>query len=104
MSINNTKISNEKRVKLLGVNLEGRINFDHYVNTHLKTLSRVCNHMDRKRGRILLNAFITSHFSYCAFVWMFYSRTLNYRINKIHEKTLRLAYKDLKHFCILMTY
>ena len=25
---------------------------------------------------------------------MFYSRTLNNRINKIHEKALRLVYKD----------
>ena len=97
MSINNTKISNEKRVKLLGVNLEGRLNFDHHVNTHLKrasktyhALSEACNHMDRKRRRILLNAFITSRFSYCAFVCMSHSRTLNNRINKIHEKTLRL--------------
>ena len=105
MSINNTKISNEKRVKLLGVNLEGRLNFDHHVNTHLKkasktyhALSKVCNQMDRKRRRILLNAFIKSQFSYCTFFWMFQSTTLNNRINKIHEKTLRLVYKDLKHF------
>ena len=97
MSFNNTKISNEKRVKLLGVNLEGRLNFDHHVNIHLKrasktyhALSEACNHMDKKRRRILLNAFITSRFSYCAFVWMFHSRTLNNRINKIHEKALRL--------------
>ena len=34
--ITNTKISNVERVKLLGVNFEGRLNFDYHVNTLLK--------------------------------------------------------------------
>ena len=34
--ITNTKISNVERVKLLRVNIEGRINFDDHVNTFLK--------------------------------------------------------------------
>ena len=41
-----------------------------------------------------MNAFITSQFSYCPLVWMFHSRTLNNRINKIHERALRLVYKN----------
>ena len=41
-----------------------------------------------------MNAFITSQFSYCPLVWMFHSRTLNNRINKIHEKALRLVNKN----------
>ena len=35
-----------------------------------------------------MNAFITSQFSDCPIVWMFHSKTMNNRINKIHEKTL----------------
>ena len=34
--ITNTKISNVERVKLLGVNFEGRLNFDYHLNTLLK--------------------------------------------------------------------
>ena len=41
-----------------------------------------------------MSAFITSQFSYCALVWMSHSKTMNNRINKIHEKALRLVYKD----------
>ena len=41
-----------------------------------------------------MNAFITSQFSYCPLVWMSHSRAMNNRINKIHEKALRLVYKD----------
>ena len=99
--ISNTEILNEERVKLLGVNLEGRLNFDFHVNTLLKkaskkyhALARVCNYMNKKKRRILMNAFITSQFSYCPLVWMSHSRTMNNRINKIYEKALRLVYKD----------
>ena len=41
-----------------------------------------------------MKAFITSQFSYCPLVWMFHNRTLNNRINKIHERALRLVYKN----------
>ena len=90
--ITNIKISNVERVKLLGVNFEGRLNFDYHVNTLLKkankkyhALARVCNYMNTKQRRVLMNAFITSQFSYCSLIWMFHSRTLNNRINKIQE-------------------
>ena len=41
-----------------------------------------------------MEAFIESQFNYCPLVWMFHSRTLNNRINCLHEKALRLVYKD----------
>ena len=36
MHISNTEILNEERIKLFGVNLDGRLNFDFQVNTLLK--------------------------------------------------------------------
>ena len=50
--------------------------------------------MDLPKRKILMKAFITSQFSYCPLIWMFHSRTLNNRINNIHERALRLAYND----------
>ena len=47
-----------------------------------------------KQGKLLLNAFITAQFSYASVIWMFHSRNLNNRINHIHERALRLLYKD----------
>ena len=92
---------NEERVKLLGVNVEGSLNFDFHVNTLLKkaskkyhALERVCNYLNKKKRCILMSTFITSQFSYCPLVWMSHGRTMNNRINKIHEKALRLVYKD----------
>ena len=78
-----------------------KVDFDYHVKTLLKkaskkyhALARVCSYMDTKKRRVLMNAFITAQFSYCPLVWMFHSRTLNNRINKIHERALRLVYKN----------
>ena len=94
--VTNTKISSMERVKLLRMNFEGRFNFAYHVNTLLKkvnkkyyTLARVCNYMEMKKRRALINAFITCQFSYRPLVWI-----LSNRINKIYEKALRLVYKN----------
>ena len=52
--------------------------------------------MDLPKRKVLMKAFITSQFSYCPLIWMLHSRTLNNRINNIHERALRLTYKDNK--------
>ena len=35
-----------------------------------------------------------SQFGYCPLTWMFYSRKANFEINHIHERSLRIVYKD----------
>ena len=41
-----------------------------------------------------MKSFIMSHFSYCPLVWLYLSRTLNSKINKLHERALRPACDD----------
>ena len=50
--------------------------------------------MDLAKRRSLMKAFITSQFNYCPLIWMLLYMQLNNRINKIHERALRLVYKD----------
>ena len=57
-------------------------------------MNRIANYMDLPKRKVLMKAFITSQVSYCPLIWMFHSRTLNNRINNIHERALRLTYKD----------
>ena len=38
-----------------------------------------------------MKAFISSQFSYCPLTWMNHSRTLNNKINRIHERSLRVV-------------
>ena len=41
-----------------------------------------------------MDAFVRSQFSYCPLVRMFCMRTLNNKINRPHEKVLRLIYRN----------
>ena len=52
--------------------------------------------MNQDKLRLLMKALIESQFSYCPLVWMFHNRTLNNCINRLHERGLRLVYKDYK--------
>ena len=41
-----------------------------------------------------MNTFFNSHFSYCPLIWMFQSRLINNKINRVHERCLRIVYSD----------
>ena len=58
--------------------------------------------MDLSKRRNLMKAFITSQFSYCPLIWMFHSRNLNNKINRIHEQALRLVYQNNLSFSELL--
>ena len=88
-------------VKLLGVSIDNRLNFNEHVSnlckkvsTKLHALARVSKFMSQDKLRLLMKAFIESQFGYCPLVWMFHSRTVNNRINRLHERGLRIVYKD----------
>ena len=43
-----------------------------------------------------MKLFITSQFNYCPIVWMCHSRSLNNKVNHIHERALRIVYQDFQ--------
>ena len=64
----NTIISSVNRVKLLGGNIDGRLDFDYHVSQICKKASeRVPKYMDLNR-RMLVKAFPVSQLSYCPLV------------------------------------
>ena len=46
------------------------------------------------KKRILFKAFFESQFKYCPLVWMFHSREVNQRINRLRERAQRLVCND----------
>ena len=50
--------------------------------------------MNISKKRIIMKSFIESQFGYCPLIWMFHSRGLNNKINRIHERALRITYND----------
>ena len=43
-----------------------------------------------------MNSFFSSQFNYCPLVWMCHSRLINNKINRLHERCLRIVYSDKK--------
>ena len=52
--------------------------------------------MSLEKRRIVMKTFIESQFNYYALICMFYSRTINNKINRLHERALRIVYSDFK--------
>ena len=46
-----------------------------------------------------MKSFIEPQFGYCPLIWMFHSRGLNKKINRIHERALRIIYNDKSSSC-----
>ena len=101
MNVGKEIIECENSVKLLGVTLDNKLNFNDHVSNicrkvsqKLHALASISNYMCQNKLRILMKAFIESQFGYCPLIWMFHRRTLNNRINRLHERALRLVYKN----------
>ena len=77
-------------IKLLGVTVDNKLSFEPHLNLACKKIKNI----SKKKLRVVMKAFIMSHFSYWPLVWMCHSRTLNSKTNKLHERALRLVYDD----------
>ena len=101
IQIENSIINCARSQKLLGVVLDNKLKFDKHIenicqkaNRKLNALARVTNYMELPKRRILMNALFKAQFNYCPIVWMFHSRSLNNKINRLHERCLRIIYND----------
>ena len=68
------------------------------VGKKINALCHISSYMSLENCRALMKAFIESQFNYCSLIWMLRSRTLNNKINHIHEKALRPLYPDYNSF------
>ena len=94
---------NGKCKKLVGIKIDSKLMFDSHVEClckkasgKLSALSRLVYELDCNQRKLLLNAFITSKFSYALVVWMFHSSKQNHHKNCIHKRALRVVYKSHK--------
>ena len=83
INIGNETVRNSKYEKLL-VKGDHELNFNEHVSLlckkasqKLNALSRIASSMILDQRGLILNSFITSHFSFCTIAWMFHSKKLN---------------------------
>ena len=99
--IGQTKIWESKNQKLVGVIIDCQLNFDEYLISRCKkagkklsALARLANFLRLEQRKLLMKSFIGSQFGYCPLTWMFCGRTTNARINHVHERALRIVYRN----------
>ena len=99
--IGDTEIKNSEYEKLLGIKVDAKLNFNEHLNDiiskasrKVNALSRVMPYMNLSKKKKLVSSFFNSQFNYCPLIWMFHSRIINNKINRLHERCLRLLYGD----------
>ena len=87
------------REKLLGVYIDNNLNLKFHINEicqkagrKVLALARMSHYISQDRRIMIAKSFIESQFSYCPLVWMFHDRTMNKKINRLHERALRIVY------------
>ena len=100
-NIGTAQIKNMQNEKLVGITTDSKLSFDKHIqqicsrtSAKLKALARIAPFMNITKRKILMNAFFNTQFSYCPLTWMFHSRKLNNKINKLHERCLRIVYNN----------
>ena len=87
--------------QLLGITIHFDFKFDRHVsdlcNEVCKTINALCRvtgYMFLEKRTIVMKTFVESQINCCPLVWMLHSRTLNSKINRLHERALRIVYPD----------
>ena len=90
-SYDNTAIKNVSEEKILGITIDNKLTF----KSHLKNICKKANQKLNALARITKFTspfqrifFVKSQFSCCPLIWMFTSKGLVKKINRIHEKSL----------------
>ena len=93
------QICESRTVKLLGMTIHNELKFDKYISKvckkaqrKLTVLTRIKKYLGFNQLQLLFKTFFDSQFKYCPLTWMFYSRTTNNKINKLHKRALRRVY------------
>ena len=99
--INNKTIESLKSVKLLGLTIDNKLNFEIHINNICKVASTKNKRSKRIRSRLnlsqkifLYNSFTLSQLNYCCLVSMFCSKTLQNKINQIQKGALRIVHNE----------
>ena len=103
VNIGTSQIKNSDCERLLGIDIDCKLSFENHINqiyskarAKIKALARIAPFLNKRKRKLMMNAFFKSQFRYCSLSWMFHSRTLNNKINRLHEgcSTIYLINRD----------
>ena len=95
IKIGNLCIKNSSCEKMLGINFDYKLKFTNHIeeickkaSRKLNALARIAPYMGIRKRRTLMNAVFKSQFNYCPLIWMCCNRSLNNKIERLHELSL----------------
>ena len=98
LQIKDKTIQSKQHVKLLGVTIDDKLNFDKHIGDicsraggQLNSLYRMCKFMSPKTIKAAINSFVMSNFNYCPLTWHFTTAKSKNKIEKIQERALKLS-------------
>ena len=96
VSIGDASIKASTKETLLGILINSELSFDQHISSICSTASKKLHALGRIATFISFNrrrmkAFLESQFNYSPLIWMFQSRTMNSKINRIHERVFKVS-------------
>jgi len=101
INVGESNIEESSEVNLLGVLIDNELSFKSHLlakikkaNSKIAMIKRHQNFLTFQQRKIVLSSFVHCHFSYAPLAWMFHSRQINNKINRVQERALRILYGD----------
>ena len=93
IDINGISIRTTEEVKLLGLTIDSKLQFQSHVeaifktaNQKVKAFSRIAGYLQKHKAYVPYKTFIRSTLNYCPLIWMLCGKTVNNRINQLHKR------------------
>ena len=88
-------------MELLGLIIDNKLSFEKHIaklcqitSYKLHALMRRRKYLTLEKSKILRNDFVDYHFNYAPLVCMLYKKTIYFKMQNIHHKTLRIIYQS----------
>ena len=99
--VENTKLESTSSIKVLGVNIDSKLNFNDHVcdmwtkaGRQLNVLQRLKSSRDYDSRMVIYKSLIIWNFNYCPVVWLFTSKSSISKLENIEKRALRFVLND----------
>jgi hypothetical protein len=95
----NSTLSCEETVKLLGIEIDYQLNFDIHISSICRKASQQLNirlgrYLDRLSKLTIFHTFILSNFNFCPLAWHFCTDKNSKKLEKVQERALHFVCDD----------
>ena len=101
ITVDNQQIKVVSSVKLLGLQLDDKLNFNLHISNicksaanQLNALIRLKKFMNFEEKKILINSYFMANFNYCPLVWMLSNASSRKKVENLQKRALRFLCND----------